>query len=34
MGFLILDLNNKVNIEVDTIARYAVNAAECYIKEK
>ena len=29
-----LDLNNKVNIEVDTIARYAVNAAECYIKEK
>jgi len=26
--------NDKVNIEVDTIARYAVNAAECYIKEK
>ena len=29
-----LKLNDKVNIEVDGIARYAVNAAESYIKEK
>jgi riboflavin synthase len=29
----LLKLNDKVNIEVDTIARYAVNAAEYYIKE-
>ncbi len=29
----LLNLNDTVNIEVDTIARYAVNAAECYIKE-
>jgi len=29
-------LNEKdlVNIEIDTIARYAVNAAKYYIKEK
>ena len=30
----LLNLNDTVNIEVDTIARYAVNAAESYIKEK
>ena len=30
----ILNINDKVNIEVDTIARYAVNAAKYYIKEK
>ena len=30
----LLKLKDNVNIEIDTIARYAVNAAECYIKEK
>ncbi|MBH87974.1 MAG: riboflavin synthase [Pelagibacterales bacterium] len=30
----LLNINDEVNIEVDTIARYAVNAAESYIKEK
>jgi len=30
----LLNLNDTVNIEVDSIARYAVNAAESYIKEK
>jgi len=30
----LLKVNDQVNIEVDTIARYAVNAAESYIKEK
>ncbi len=30
----LLNINDKVNIEVDTIARYAVNAAESYLKEK
>ena len=29
----LLKLKDNVNIEIDTIARYAVNAAECYIKE-
>ena len=30
----LLKLKDNVNIEIDTIARYAVNAAECFIKEK
>tara|TARA_B000000475_G_scaffold188895_1_gene152502 strand:- start:156 stop:779 length:624 start_codon:yes stop_codon:yes gene_type:complete len=30
----LLKLQNEVNIEVDSIARYAVNAAESYIKER
>ena len=29
-----IPLQNEVNIEVDSIARYAVNAAESYIKER
>ena len=30
----LLKLKDIVNIEIDTIARYAVNATECFIKEK
>ena len=30
----LLKLKDNVNIEIDTIARYTVNAAECFIKEK
>ena len=29
----LLNINDQVNIEIDTIARYAVNASEYYIKE-